>query len=228
MASWQGWRGRSNISHRNFSEADHVEDRNVPPQMLMSVPWRAVFLPRQNTCSGPHSALSSTKGDEIDWRQHLTSACQLTVLSSICTPDRDLGPRYMLQRASQALGEQNLQSCGRLLRHLPSSFLSSTSRFCTGLGRVAELHRGLQQSLEGNAERLGQQTPHGCSGPHSHRGTLPPRGHGPLSPRRLGKDMEKRLAASLMLISYTPNASASHMYFASVLKQGSVNLIYWG
>lgn len=42
----------------------------------------------------------------------------------------------------------------------------------------------------------------------------------------LGKDMRRWLPASSMLGRYTANAPASHMHFGTVLKQGSVNLIY--
>lgn len=109
----------------------------------MSVPCCAIFLSRRNIQG------HSPKSEGIDWRQHLTDACQPAVLGStsicICTPDSE---NWIHNKCCTELHKPWMNS-------LPSPPLLLS--FALGLSRVAELHTRVQQGHKENIERLQRQ-----------------------------------------------------------------------
>lgn len=192
--------------------------------MLMCVPCCATFLSRQNIQG------HTPKSEVIDWRQHLTDACQPAVLDRtsicICTPDSE---NWIHNKCRTEFHKPwwtaflSLHYCSALL--WGSAGLQSFRQGCSRATRRTQRDcRGRKAHLLHHRSSL---VTSGSSGPHSHRDTLPPCGNHSSSPRQLGKDAGRRLAASPMLSGHRANAAANHMHFGAVLKKGAVNLIYW-
>lgn len=170
-----------------------------------------------------------THGERIDWRQ-LIDACWLGLLDSpsirICTPDSgnwihnkccaELHKPWMNTQLSLII--LPLQHCLALLwgSEELQAFIQGCSR---GTRRIQGDCRGRKAHSLHHRSAL---VTTGCSGPHSHRDTLPPCGNCSSSLRQLGKNTGRRLTTSLMLSGYTANAAAT----CTLVKQGAINLIY--
>lgn len=195
--------------------------------------WPSVcYFPIQTKHSGPHSALrvkGLTEGSV--WLMPVSQLSWVSPSIHICTPDSGY---WIHSKCCTELHQPwiNTQlSLAFLLLHHCSALLRA-QQSCRASYRDAEGPRGEHREPAEAGKRTRFTTglhysPVGAqdltpTGTHCHpvETTLP-------LPGSWARMQGEGSTASLMLSGYTANAAASYTHFGAVLKQGTMDLIYW-